>query len=69
MFNPVEVEYETKFGSVCGGYVIDSAISPLTGKCRLLVADSLNDDLEAGRWVDSSNCWEVHHRHGLSSFI
>ena len=69
-----QVEYATAHNTLCRGYVIDSMESPLTGKCRLLVADGPNADPRTdGKWLDARDCEEVDdtRRNGqsLSQFI
>ena len=59
------VEYETTHGTLCGGYVIDQGESPLTGRYRLLVADSPHDSpADDGKWINAADCEEVDNRPG-----
>ena len=70
---PTVVQYVSEHGTTVEGWVIDSMDSPLTGKFRLLIADSPNDSPEVdGKWVDSDKCWEPPEPHPsqiLSCFI
>jgi hypothetical protein len=44
-----------------GGWVAEMRTSELSGKARLRIVDFVReiDDLEAGVWVDASNCEEL----------
>ena len=61
------VQYQTDFGTIGEGYVVEVAESPLTGKKLYRVVDFLSeiDDDEAGKWRDAADCWaplECRHR-------
>lgn len=51
------ITYETKHGTLGGGWCAETAESPLTGTMRIRVVDRLSEcsDPEAGKWIAASD--------------